>query len=77
MSAESAFVRTWRAGRYTATLTYPISRAGEVRSAAIEWSPAMPRRLTPAELAEYRAGRDHALAALSAEFGVRIAVLEA
>lgn len=76
MSTEAAFTRSWCAGRYTATLTSPLPRAGEVRSAAIEWSPAVPKRLTADELHAYRAGRDQALADLSAELGIHIAVLE-
>jgi hypothetical protein len=39
---------------------------------AIEWSPEQPRRLTPAEIEQYRAGRDTALAAL----GLRTLLVE-
>ena len=35
----------------------------------------MPRKLSPAEMAEYRAGRDAALADMAQALGVTVAVL--
>jgi hypothetical protein len=76
MSTEAAFSRTWPVGRYTATLSSPAPVRGETRAAVVEWSPAMPRRLTADELAQYRAGRDAALAALADELRITVAVVD-
>ena len=49
MTAEAAaMTRTWRVGRWKVTATVPQIRAGQVASAAIEWHPDMPRKLSPA-----------------------------
>lgn len=78
MSAEApAIVRTWAVGAYRCTLTARRPRAGEVHSAALEWSPRAPTRLTCAERLEYRAGRDAAVADLARELGVTVAVVDA
>lgn len=76
MSAEAAFTRTWRVGTYRATLSCPRPRPGVTASAVIEWEPGIPQRLTKAEVTEYRAGRDCALADLARELRVRVAVVD-
>lgn len=76
MPAEAALVRTWRAGAYTCTLTMRRPRPGETGAAVIEWEPHQPRRLTDAEMRQYRAGRDLALAALAETLGITVALLE-
>jgi hypothetical protein len=77
MSAEAALaVRSWKAGRYTCTLTVQRPRAGALVSCVIEWAPQVPHRLTDGEISEYRAGRNTALAELSAELGINAAVIE-
>ena len=76
MTAEAAaFTATWRVGSRTVTLTSPRPKPGRALSAVIEWDPAMPRKLSPAEMAEYRAGRDAALADMAQALGVTVAVL--
>lgn len=65
MAAEQAVLsRSWLVGRYTVTMTVPPIVAGQVRSVAIEWSPDQPRRLTDAEIEQYRRGRNDAIQAL-------------
>jgi hypothetical protein len=53
-------------GRYTVTLTVPKPQAGTVQGMVAEWHPDVPERLTDAELAQYRAGHNAALAELGA-----------
>lgn len=66
MNAEAAFIRTWRVGRWTATLSVPAIVPGLDVHAVVQWSPAMPGRpLTASELAQYRAGREAAFADLA------------
>lgn len=77
MSAEAAYcTRSWSAGRYTCTLTMRRPKPGAVMSACISWLPEQPRKLTDAEIADYRKGRDAALADVSRELGINAAVLE-
>lgn len=76
MSGEAAFSRSWPVGQLTVTLSCPRPKPGQVLSAVIEWSPRRPVRLQPAELAQYRAGRDAALRDLSSEFGLTVGVVE-
>jgi len=77
MSAEAAFAtRSWSAGRYTCTLTIQRPQRGALVHAVIEWSPEQPHRLTDGEIAEYRAGRNKAMAELSRELGINAAVVE-
>ena len=65
MSAEAAaFVRTWAVGKYTCTLTMPKPRPGRTMHVAIEWAPEQPKRLTQAEIDEYREGRNDAIRSL-------------
>lgn len=77
MSAEAAaFTRSWPVGDFTATLTVPRHRHGAVAAAVIEWTPAVPSKLTPAEVEQYRAGRAAAFAELARRLGMRIGVVE-
>jgi len=77
VSAERAMLsRSWRVGRYTATLTVPPPRRGQIASAVIEWEPKVPGHLTEAELDQYRNGRDGALADLAGALGITAAVVE-
>lgn len=76
MSGEVAFSRTWRVGAYRATLSCPRPSPGVTASAVIEWEPAIPTRLTPAEVNEYRAGRASALADMARELRVSVAVVD-
>lgn len=65
MSASApALVRSWRVGNRTATLTVSQPGASGQRAAVIEWLPDQPRSLSPAELDEYRRGRNAAFKAL-------------
>jgi hypothetical protein len=66
MTSVTVFVRSWRVGRWTATLSVPAIVPGLDVHAVVQWSPAMPGRpLTSSELAQYRAGRDAAFADLA------------
>ena len=57
MSAEAAFVHTWRVGAWEVTLSAPRVVAGAVVCASVEWSPALPGRpLTPLERRQYDSG---------------------
>jgi hypothetical protein len=77
MSAESPLsISRFAVGARTCVMTIPKPRAGEAASCVIEWLPDVPTRLTPAELAEYRAGRDQVLTALSRRLGITAAVVE-
>ena len=76
MSAEAAFVRSWSVGKFRATLSCPRPRPGVTASAVIEWFPHPPQRMKPAEVTEYRAGRDSALADLARELRVSVAVID-
>ena len=72
MPAEAAaMTHTWRVGRRKVTLTVPQTRSGQGVTAAIEWHPDMPRRLSRREWKQYRAGRDKAFAGLCGELGIR------
>lgn len=78
MSAEAAaFVRTFRVGEREVTITLPRPGAGRVVHLTVEWSPSLPTKLSPAEFDQYRAGRDSALAELSAAMGISTMVIEA
>lgn len=70
------FLRVWTVGAYRVTLTIPRVKPGQVAGAVIEWSPGLPKHLTVEELADYRTGRDAALAAASQALGIRAAVVE-
>jgi|JI8StandDraft_1071087.scaffolds.fasta_scaffold51094_2 hypothetical protein len=76
VTAEAAaFTATWRVGSRTVTLTSPHPKPGQALSAVVEWDPAMPLKLTPAELVQYRAGRDAALADMAQALGITVAVV--
>jgi len=78
MAKSASLVRSWRVGRWTVTLSIPALTPDLGTAGVVEWSPAMPGRpLTPTELAQYRAGRDAALAAFAREKGLGAAVVEA
>jgi len=77
MSAEAAIcVRTWTVGWRTCTLTMQRPKAGAVLHCSMEWAPDKPVRLSDAEIAEYRRGRNAALAEISLELGINAAVVE-
>lgn len=75
MSASATFTRTWPVGRYTATLSLPADPAGPL-ALDVSWQPRVPKRLTAAELAAYRAGRNEALQAWAAASGRPVAVVD-
>lgn len=76
MSASAALAsRSWSVGERTVTLTIPNMKPGKPAHMAVEWS-SEPARLTAEEWAEYRAGRNHAIAQIAAELGINVAVLE-
>ena len=77
MSAEAAITKWWAVGkRYRCTLSVPRPRPGAVQHAVCTWEPAMPTRLTRAELADYVAGRDRAVNEIVAEHGVSMAMVD-
>lgn len=77
MSAEAAVaVRSWPVGERTCTLTVQRPKPGAVINAVAEWTPTQPVRLTAEEWAQYRAGRNHALAGIAADLGINAAVLD-
>ncbi len=72
MTGETAaMVRTWRVGKRQVTVTVPQVRTGQVATAAIEWHPDLPRRLSRREWKQYRTGRDAAFADLCGDLGIR------
>lgn len=78
MSAETPLaVRSWRVGKYTVEMTVPRPEPGRPSAVAMEWAPHMPERLTTSEIAQYRRGRDAALAELAEILGGNVAVIEA
>lgn len=78
MPGDAILSRSWRVGRWTVTLSIPGLTPGLGAAGVVEWSPAMPGRpLTPTELAQYRAGRDAALADFARAKGLGAAVVEA
>lgn len=77
MSGEAVLlVRSWQVGNRTCMMTVPRPQPGRPVHLAIEWSPTMPRRLSRGELAQYRAGRNAAIADVARELGVTAALLE-
>lgn len=75
MSAGAGITRSWSVGKYRVTMTIPRSGSG-LLAATVEWEPYLPKRLTDAELRQYRAGRDAALAEMAAELGVTVGLVE-
>jgi hypothetical protein len=77
VSAEAAFfTRSWRVGTCTCTLSVPTLKTGRPAHACIEWDPSAPAQLSPAELRQYLAGRDAAVADLAREMGLTVAVID-
>lgn len=78
MSATAAaLTASWTVGRWRCTLTVPQPAPGQQRAAAVEWEPVLPdRRLTPAEVDQYRRGRDSAMRELAAQLGGVVALIE-
>lgn len=77
MSAEAALlVRSWKVGSRTVTMTVPKPRGKRPAFPVMDWSPQVPRNLTADEWAQYRAGRDAALAELAQSLGGTVAVVE-
>lgn len=78
MTAESALIsRTFAVGwRYRCTLTVPAPRVGAVACMVAEWEPSLPKRLSAAELADYRRGRDAIFAEAAAMTGGNVFVIE-
>jgi hypothetical protein len=77
MSGEAPLVRTFSVGRYRCTLTlaWQPHGAGDMK---VEWQPDVPprRSLSRAEVEQYQAGRNAAIAAFSAEKGIGVAVVD-
>lgn len=76
MSGEAGFTRSWAVGHRLVTMTAQKPAAGGVQSVAVEWQPDMPERLTAAELAEYRTGRNRAVREFAEHFGRKAVVVE-
>lgn len=73
MSAEAAaLTHSWPVGQFTATMSVPKLRQGQVLAGVIEWEPHVPQHLTAEESEQYRAGRDAAIKAL----GLRALLVE-
>jgi hypothetical protein len=68
-AAAAALVRSFRVGKWTCTMTFPRPQRGAVLCMATEWSPSVPRRLSAAQMREYRSGRDRALVELAGMLG--------
>lgn len=54
--------RTFQVGRFTCELTIPILNPGVVAMGTVEWSPAVPERLSEAEETIYAAELQRVLA---------------
>jgi hypothetical protein len=72
----AAVARTFRVGRRTCTITIPRPTPGFACCLSVEWAPDIPAQLSSRELAEYRAGRDGAIALLAQQFDTRAVVIE-
>lgn len=70
MRLDKTYVRLFRVGRFTCEMS--LNQNG-LRS---EWSPSSPLSLTPAEWAQYRAGRDLLMAEIQTDTGGNILVVE-
>lgn len=71
-----ALTRTFSVGKFRCVVSIPKVEIGRAASAVIEWWPYTPKRLTPAELDQYRQGRDAAISELAALTGLTAAVVE-
>lgn len=70
---------TWRVGRrWKVTMRFPFPPPeGEVSVVRMEWNPDMPdRRLNKKEIAEYRRGRDAAIAEVQAMIDGSVLLVE-
>lgn len=70
---------TWRVGRrWKVTMRFSLPpQKGEVSVIQMEWEPDMPdRRLNKKEIAEYRRGRDAAIAEVQAAIGGNVLLVE-
>lgn len=76
MAEAAALVRTFRVGKRTCTITMQRPVRGAVSHMVVEWSPAVPRRLSKRELRQYRAGRDALVAEAAAALGGPALVVE-
>jgi hypothetical protein len=77
MSATAALIsHTWRVGERTVTMTVPRPTAGGPVCLAMEWVPDKPSALSPAEMRQYREGRAAGLAAVAAQLGAPVGLLE-
>lgn len=77
MTAEAPLLsRSWKVGRYIATLTVPKFKPGAQMLATIEWLPTAPDRLTAGELRDYVAGRNEVLAEAARELRLAVAVID-
>ena len=80
MTAETpALVRTFTVGkRFTVTVTMQRPERGKVVNTTMEWEPDVPApgSLTDGEIADYRAGRNAAVAELAEAAGLNVAVVE-
>lgn len=65
-ASAAALVKTWSVGkRYRVTLTVPRLTNDTPATAACEWEPSMPARLTHREKRDYERGLDAALAEIA------------
>ena len=77
MTAEApAVVHSFKVGIRIVTLTIQRPRVGSVVNMVVEWSPDAPAYLSPVELAQYRQGRNRAVATLAAELNTKALVVE-
>jgi hypothetical protein len=70
---------TFRVGcRYRCTMTKDVANhvSGEIGALEAQWEPDVPRRLSKAEIADYRRGRDAFYARVANILGVRAMVAE-
>lgn len=73
-SEQTAVEIEFRVGRYTCAMRYPLpAGSGQLQA---EWQPEVPGKLTAAEIAQYRAGRDELLTEVARQTGLNIAVVE-
>jgi hypothetical protein len=77
MKSESLSIIFQVGSRYRCTMRLPISDLGEpVGIIGVSWSPCTPKRLSKAELRDYRRGRDALLAEAAKHLGGAVAVVE-
>lgn len=70
MSGVAGASRTWKAGRFTCTLTIrKPSAEGVGLKSVCEWHPYCPKRMSARTEAQYQAGLDAAVKSLRIELG--------